>query len=130
MSALCSFCGADGFCFRKFLPHWGSNSSVWMLRVFLLWLLPLTLLANPPGITVQPQKRTVVQGTNYTFTVSATGTDPLSYQWRRDNSDLTDRTNAALALTAIQTSDAGLYTVVVTNVEGAVTSAPARLTVR
>ena len=88
------------------------------------------LQAAPPAITTQPQKRTVIEGTSYTFTVAATGTAPLNYQWRRDGSDLTDKTNSSLALTAIQTNDAGGYSVVATNAEGAVTSTVAQLTVR
>ena len=69
-------------------------------------------------------------GADYTFTVTATGTGQLSFQWRRDSSELTGKTSSTLPLTAIQTNDAGSYTVVVTNLEGTVTSAPARLTVR
>src|SRR5207247_11186598 len=86
--------------------------------------------ASPPAITLQPQGRTVVVGADYTFLVTATGTGPLAYQWQRDSSGLTGKTSSTLSLTAIQTNDAGIYTVVVTNLEGAVTSAPARLTVR
>ncbi|HXI53582.1 MAG TPA: immunoglobulin domain-containing protein, partial [Candidatus Saccharimonadales bacterium] len=86
--------------------------------------------ASPPQITVQPQKWTVTEGGSYTFTVTAGGTAPLSFQWRKDNVDLADKTNSTLPLTLIQTNAAGLYTVVITNLEGAVTSAPARLTVR
>ena len=87
-------------------------------------------LAAPPAITTQPQKRTVVEGTSYTFTVAATGTAPLSYQWRRNTSNLAGQINSTLPLAAIQTNDAGGYTVVVTNAEGAVTSTVAQLTVR
>jgi uncharacterized repeat protein (TIGR01451 family) len=86
--------------------------------------------ASPPQITVQPQKWTVTEGGSYTFTVTAGGTAPLSFQWRKDNVDLADKTNSTLPLTLIQTNAAGLYAVVITNLEGAVTSAPARLTVR
>ena len=65
----------------------------------------------------------------------AFGSPPLSYQWRVNGTNLVNgvRLSGAitnlLAITNVQLSDAGAYTVVVTNVYGAVTSAPAVLTV-
>lgn len=96
-----------------------------------LWVLAsCRLLASVPDVTTQPQSRTVIEGTNHTFAVTASGTAPLSYQWRKDGGNLSNQTNSSLVLTAIQTNDAGFYSVVVTNAEGSVTSALARLTVR
>ena len=83
-----------------------------------------------PAITQQPMKRTVFAGENHTFTVAATGNLPLAFQWRRAGVNLTGQTNDFLALTNIQPADAALYSVVVTNIAGSVTSAPASLTVR
>ncbi|NUQ56155.1 MAG: immunoglobulin domain-containing protein, partial [Dehalococcoidia bacterium] len=71
-----------------------------------------------------------------TFTVVATGTAPLTYQWRKDNVDLVDSaghiagaTTATLTITDALLTDAGSYTVVVTNQVTNVTSAAATLTV-
>src|SRR5262245_426180 len=134
MAALCRICGADFLGVRRWasLPWMGC-----FLRPSLLlflcsfWLLQATeLRAAAPSITSQPQSRTVVEGNNHTFSVTASGTAPLSYQWRRDNAELPGKTASSLALTGIQTNDGGFYTVVITNVSGAITSAPARLTVR
>jgi uncharacterized repeat protein (TIGR01451 family) len=86
--------------------------------------------ADTPTITTQPQKRTVVEGSSHTFSVTAAGTAPLFYQWRRDASTLTGQTNSTLPLSSITTNDAGGYSVVVTNAEGATTSLVAQLTVR
>src|SRR5438132_2038713 len=90
---------------------------------------------KPVNITSQPQSQTVSVGSNVTFSVSDSGSPPLSYQWRRDGADLTDGGNisgamlATLSLTNVQSSDAGSYQVVITNTIGAVTSAVATLTV-
>jgi hypothetical protein len=83
-----------------------------------------------PTISAQPQRRTVVQGANYTFSVTATGTAPLNYQWRFNGNSVAGGTNATLPRTNIQFSDAGDYRVVVSNAIGAVTSVLATLTVR
>ncbi len=97
-----------------------------------LFLAALGTGFGQPVITQQPQSCTNVVGTTATFTVLATGTEPLAYQWQKTRaewSDLADCTNAALVLTNVQTSHAGDYRVVVTNAEGAVTSQVAQLTV-
>lgn len=85
--------------------------------------------ATPPTITSHPQSQTVSAGANVTFNVVATGTDPLSYQWRKDEQNLTGQSGASLNLDNVQTSQAGNYTVVVSNGAGNATSNPAVLTV-
>src|SRR6266496_4181093 len=100
-----------------------------------LFLTPALLLAAistglcQPVITTQPSSLTNIAGTTATFSVEATGTEPLHYQWQFNTLERTDQTNAVLVLTNVQTGDAGSYTVVITNVDGAVTSAVATLTV-
>src|SRR5947209_17555624 len=81
-----------------------------------------------PVITNQPSSLTNIAGTSATFSVGAAGTEPLHYQWQFYASDLTNKTNSSLVLTNVQTANAGSYTVLVTNAEGAVTSAVATLT--
>ena len=82
-----------------------------------------------PTITIQPQSQTNIAGTTANFSVTASGTSPLSYQWRFGGTNLAAQTNSALALPNVQLSNAGIYDVVVTNVAGSVTSAVAVLTV-
>jgi len=77
--------------------------------------------------TASLQHSAVFLGRNATFSVTASGTAPRSYQWRRDGVDLLGKTNVSLTITAAQPADEGDYTVVVTNLAGAVASAPARL---
>ena len=58
-----------------------------------------------------------------------TGTPPLSYQWRRNLLNITGATSPILVINNVQAANAGSYTVRVSNSLGAVTSAPANLTV-
>jgi uncharacterized repeat protein (TIGR02543 family) len=88
-----------------------------------------------PTITTHPISQTITEGQSVTFTVVATGDEPLSYQWKKDGDNLTDggrisgATTATLTISNAQASDAGSYTVVVTNAAGSVTSDAATLTV-
>jgi hypothetical protein len=82
-----------------------------------------------PNLTTQPQSQTVAVTSNAVFTVAATGTTPLNYQWRFNGTSRLGATNTSLTLTNSQTTNGGSYTVVVTNPVGSVTSAVAVLTV-
>ena len=84
---------------------------------------------TPPRITytISLQHQAVHIGSNASFTVTASGTAPLSYQWRLNGQELSGQTSNKLNFSAVQPADEGDYTVVVTNVVGAVTSEPARL---
>jgi poly(3-hydroxybutyrate) depolymerase len=83
----------------------------------------------PPKITptVSLQNWALDIGTNSSFVVEASGTAPLSFQWRLDGRDLAGKTKSTLALPNLQPADGGDYTVVVSNAAGTVTSEPARL---
>src|ERR1043166_4726806 len=95
----------------------------------------LLTVNSPPTITAQPQNQTVLTGANAIFNVSATGTAPLAYQWRKNSSNLSNggnvsgATSSALTLTNIQSADVASYTVVVSNAYGTATSAPAALAI-
>jgi len=90
---------------------------------------------TPPSITTPPASQTVTEGDNVTFSVVASGDAPLSYQWRKGGSPLSDggnisgATTATLSLSGVALSDAGSYDVVVTNSVSSATSAAATLTV-
>lgn len=83
----------------------------------------------PPSITGQPQGATVEAGGAVTFSVSASGAEPLSYQWFKDGSPINGATQAQLTLSGVVVSDAGQYSVEVTNAFGSATSESALLTV-
>jgi hypothetical protein len=84
---------------------------------------------TPPSITTQPASQTEPAGSNVTFSVVASGTAPLSYQWKKDGADISGATSSTLTLTNVQLTDAGSYSVVVSNSVGVATSNPAILTV-
>ncbi len=84
---------------------------------------------NPPAITAQPQSQTNSIGATVSFTVTATGAAPLSYQWRHTATNVPGATASSLMLTNIQAANAGAYTVVITNLAGSVTSSNALLVI-
>ena len=92
-----------------------------------------TLTVNPapapvaPSITTQPSGLVVIPGATATFAVAATGTGPLSFQWRRNGADLPGATSSVLTLNNVSGADAGDYNVVVSNAAASVTSANAPL---
>jgi len=90
-----------------------------------------TLTVNvPPQITTQPQNQTVTVGAMATFSVVATGTAPLSYQWSKNGTAITGATSASYTTPATVSGDNGAsFTVKVMNVAGNQTSNAAILTV-
>lgn len=83
--------------------------------------------SNPPSITAQPpSSRAVAVGGSTSLSVTAT--DATSFQWMRNGTAVANNasaTTATLNLSNVQPANAGLYTVVVTNASGSVTSKPA-----
>lgn len=91
--------------------------------------LTVNVPAVAPSITSQPVSSTVTAGNSASFSVSASGTAPLTYQWSKDGSALTGATSSTYTLGSAQLADAGSYTVVVGNTAGSVASNPATLSV-
>jgi hypothetical protein len=90
----------------------------------------LTVNVVPPSITAQPVNQTVTAGQTANFTVVATGTAPLNYQWQRGGVAIPAANSSTYTTPATTTSDTGAqFTVVVSNSAGSVTSTPATLTV-
>lgn len=83
-----------------------------------------------PAITTQPSNHAVTAGQTATFTVVATGTAPLSYQWQKNGTNITGATSAIYTTPATTTADSGsTFRVIVSNSAGSVTSNTATLTV-
>ena len=80
-----------------------------------------------PSITAHPQSQSVSTGQSVTFSVQATGTPAPTYQWQKDNVNLPGQTSSMLTLSNVKESDAGRYTVVVSNAAGSLTSGGAVL---
>jgi hypothetical protein len=82
-----------------------------------------------PSITQHPQDLMVNEGGTALFTVSASGSEPLAYQWLKDGADVAGAMAPSLVISNVQTSHAGLYSVVVSNAFGVATSSNAVLAV-
>jgi hypothetical protein len=87
-----------------------------------------------PKITLQPISRAIDVGDTVTFTVAASSSVSVTYQWRFNGQAISSLSNATaqtptLSLTPTGTASEGRYDVVVTNAAGSVTSKPASLTV-
>ncbi len=92
--------------------------------------LTVTVTAIPPTISAQPQSQTVLQNASATFTVTASGSAPLSYQWRRNGVDISGANSNSYTLSsAAYPGDNGAVFTVVVSGAGSVTSDPATLTV-
>jgi hypothetical protein len=86
--------------------------------------------SQAPSISVQPASQTVADGRTATFSVTASGSPPLTYQWRRNGTAISGATSASYTTPATTTSDNDAqFTVTVTGSVGNVTSDPATLTV-
>lgn len=83
-----------------------------------------------PSITLQPTSQTVALGLPSTFTVTATGTGPFSYQWYKSGIAIMGATSSSYTTPPTVGSDNGsVFTVTVSNASGMVTSASVSLTV-
>ena len=92
--------------------------------------LTVNAAAVAPTITAQPANQTVTVGQTATFSVTATGTAPLSYQWQKNSANITGATAASYTTPATVTTDSGAkFDVIVSNAAGSQTSATAILTV-
>jgi hypothetical protein len=88
----------------------------------------VTVTAPPLLITTQPVNLTVRQGSNATFSVTASACGPIRYQWYFNMTNvLTGQTNAALTITNVQAANVGGYGVVVSNATHVVVSDEASL---
>lgn len=86
--------------------------------------------ATAPAFSTQPANQSVTVGHTATFSVTATGTAPLAYQWQKNNSNISGATSSSYTTPAtVAGDDAAQFRVMVTNSAGSATSNPATLTV-
>jgi MYXO-CTERM domain-containing protein len=102
--------------------EWGSS-------INLTFTLTPIIPDSAPTITTQPQSQSVTVGANVVLSVVATGKPNPTYQWNKNGSAIAGATDTTFSITGAQTSNAGNYTVTVTNSVGSVTSNTATLTV-
>ncbi len=95
---------------------------------------PTVVLETPtlslPMITNQPMAQAALQGQSATFSVQAVGIPTPTFQWNHNGAPVSGATSATLTLTNISGTDAGAYTVTVSNSSGSVASATALLTLQ
>lgn len=84
---------------------------------------------TPPTIDTQPVSQSVSFGASTMFSVVASGSPTLRFQWRFNGQNIPGATSSTLGVSNVQAADLGRYTVIVQNDVGAVTSAPAELSV-
>jgi alpha-tubulin suppressor-like RCC1 family protein len=87
------------------------------------------LRSGPPVMTGPMLSRTVVAGSTSRFWASASGAQPLSFQWQLNGTNLTGVNGALLELPNIQTNQSGQYSVVVANTFGSITSSVMQIAV-
>ena len=105
------------------------------MRLFqIAWVALATALpviaCGQPVITAQPASQTANEGSSISLIVRAIGSRHLTYQWRLAGQELPGQTRPNLGLRILQATDAGLYSVVVSDSDGAVTSEDAALSDR
>lgn len=86
-------------------------------------------LGTPITFASAPRSESVPTGVAFTLSVSVQSPGAVSYQWRKNGAAIAGATNATLAFAVMRPADAGVYTVIAANADGAVESAPATLTV-
>jgi uncharacterized repeat protein (TIGR03803 family) len=108
--------------------YFGDNSGAWNVSIVVL---------TPPTIIEQPQSQMVAVGGTASFTVSNTGMSPFSYQWfwndpshpLHDGGNVNGSLSNTLTISNVQTNNAGVYYVAVSNSVASVTSDKAFLTI-
>jgi uncharacterized repeat protein (TIGR03803 family) len=95
----------------------------------------LAVMSSPASVVSGPESQTALIGSTVTFSVEASGDGPLSFQWQENGTNLLDGGNLsgsatpALTLTSVTTTNAGIYSVLVSNALNVVSSSNATLTV-
>ena len=89
----------------------------------------LSLNYSPVTILSQPANQVSLAGSNVTFTIAATGNPSPTFQWRKNGTNILSATNSTFKITNVQNSNAGIYSVVLTNGFSGATSSDASLTI-
>lgn len=124
LTSVATFTAVSGTTYRIAVD--GYNGAAGSVR---LTLALVAASGTAPTISQQPASQSVSVGASAQFSVSATGTAPLAYQWRLNGANIPGGTAATLVLPSVVAGSAGSYSVVVSNAFGSVTSSNATLTV-
>ena len=111
--------------FQIFPNATNSNAAGFLDEVFIGPPRPLEITYQPSP----PYDETVFSGEWVSFSVGAIGTPPFAYQWLKNGTNISGATNGWLTFETASTNDTGMYSVLVSNVQGSVMSSNAPLTV-
>ena len=128
---------AQNLAFPGFLSYsWAGNNMVVSSNELLHFedtyrtsALPFDAGITAPFVVYQPQGQVVPSGGNAAFTVFKAGIAPTTYQWRFKGTNIAGATSSTFSTNNIQVTDAGNYSVVLSNAAGTMTSSNAFLTV-
>ena len=124
---------SDNLAVRWQLPTGANEEPMAAVTPAGTWLIPFTGVDEPPGIYQQPTNLTISDGQTAVFSLLVTNPGPVSYQWLRNGTNLSDinATNPVYALSRANpnTDNSQVYSCVVSSASGSITSAPALLTV-
>ncbi|MEO8614597.1 MAG: DUF642 domain-containing protein [Luteolibacter sp.] len=123
--------GSGGLLFQKWLKDGVDFSTNLMTSVTMETDHTLTAVyvESAPVIISQPVGVTTGLSGSATFRVTATGTEPLSYQWRFDRTNITGAVADSYTISNVRAEDVGAYDVLVSNASGSITSNQAILAV-
>ncbi|MBA4147459.1 MAG: DUF4623 domain-containing protein [Verrucomicrobia bacterium] len=111
-------------------PGYALITSNFTVTTGLVTTMDITLPPSGLSILDHPVSQTVNAGANVTFSVSAVGQPPVTYQWLLNSTNLPGATQAHLDLFNVQAANAGTYSVIVSNPTNSLASSNAILTVR
>jgi hypothetical protein len=100
-----------------------------MFEILLSSSAPFSAASAATTITTQPSSQTVTAGGSVTFTVAATASGTVAYQWSKNGVPIAGATNTTLALANVTAAQSGDYTVTITGAGGSTTSSVAKLTI-
>jgi len=123
---LTSFCGTSGtaLCSDRLGVARPTGTATWDVGAYLYQPAPTALA---PAITSQPVSQSAASGQSVTFSVIATGSATLGYQWQQNGVNISGATSSTYTTPPVTTP--AVFTVAVSNASGTVTSSPAILTV-
>ena len=117
--------------FTGFTPAAPLSAPGGLSELFVVKYCPLCDSDTPPIVIVdQPKSLIVSAGGSATFSVTAGGSQALSYLWRFNGTNIAGATNATFAIAGAQESDAGIYEVLVSNEIASIASEPALLMIK
>ena len=114
---------------RRVAANYGNDAANWLAAAPTAGGANASSPVAPPVITQSPATANVFLNANVLLQAAATGTGPISWQWRYNGAEIPGATNAGFFLEAVRAEEAGAYDAFAYNAGGSVFTAPAQLTI-